>query len=352
MKLQAKKLSKTASLKCMLQWGHAAQIVASEFRERLSEDGGGPLCNVWLANDVEEKRALVSRMAVTNACEVEEYGARSIAIKRFGISGFPFVTKPPNAATGRGGRGPSLVGYADLSHPELSFLTAIEDSADSLHAANSQDGAAGLLKRLSKPDIKGGGGLVSERTLTHIEPTGMVDGVLKPYQGGGAGTRKAWLFVVTLVEFILQTTGLTYTAAGVLEALKTTLEKTVDGQTSLARRMRKVASECEALHGLEDCASFMANTALMGGSLETPNCDGIWRLYRPLVLGCEKPRVKLWNPETSGGNPLTYYPRWDLVSGTRTIYRLRDFLLHFYEYRQGCRENKPTLSAYAITDLG
>ena len=267
MKLKAKKLSATASLKCMLQWGHAAQIVASEFRERLAEDGGGPLCDVWLADDVEEKRALVSRMAVTNACEVREYGARSIAIKRFGISGFPFMTKPPDAATGRGGRAPSLVGYADLSHPELSFLSAIENRRGALYAASSKDGARGLLERLNKPDIKGGGGLVSERTMTHIEPTGMVGGVLEPYQSGGAGTRKAWLFVVALVEFILQKTGLAYKPTGVLRALKTTLEKTVGGETSLARRLRHVAAECEALHGLEDCASFMANTALTGGGL-------------------------------------------------------------------------------------
>lgn len=58
-------------------------------------------------------------------------------------------------------------------------------------------------------------------------------------------------------------------------------------------------------------------------------CDVIWRLFRPLVIGCDKPRLPDHNPEKSGGNPLDYFPHFSLKEGDKelvTIYKLAPFL--------------------------
>ena len=45
----------------------------------------------------------------------------------------------------------------------------------------------------------GGGELCSKRTLTYLEGTGLVEGVLDPYLGGGQGSRNALKFLAAVL---------------------------------------------------------------------------------------------------------------------------------------------------------
>ena len=55
--------------------------------------------------------------------------------------------------------------------------------AEALHeAAKRPDGARALLAKLR--ELPGGGELCSKRTLTYLEGTGLVEGVLAPYVEG------------------------------------------------------------------------------------------------------------------------------------------------------------------------
>ena len=49
------------------------------------------------------------------------------------------------------------------------------------------------------PEILGGGELCSKRTLTYLEGTGLVEGVLDPYLGGGQGSRNALKFLAAVL---------------------------------------------------------------------------------------------------------------------------------------------------------
>jgi hypothetical protein len=45
----------------------------------------------------------------------------------------------------------------------------------------------------------GRGELCSKRTLTYLEGTGLVEGVLDPYLGGGQGSRNALKFLAAVL---------------------------------------------------------------------------------------------------------------------------------------------------------
>ena len=241
-----------------------------------------------------------------------------------------------------------MVGYSDLSHPELSLLVTMDSHSDEIFVSHEKGGAAGLMQRLKKCDIKGGGALISERALTHIESTCTLTGVLQPYLHGGNGTKKALLFVIEVVHIICGRKPVCKLSE-VLLHLKARLEmRGRDGLTSVSRRLRDVAMHCEALSGFKACAEIMGQTKWSGGMLEVTGCDGIWPLFRPLVVGCEKPRLPEWKPDASGGNPMTYYPCWDLDSKEEKciIYRLGDCVEDLYKYQQGQLTNPPCMRSY------
>ena len=162
-------------------------------------DNGGKRTNVWLASDVEAKRKVILEATRSGGLD-DTNNPQSIATQRHGISGLPFVTKPPDAKTGMGGNGHSLVGPGDLSRPELSLMYNLDLHSDALDDAVRTGGVSSLLKRLTQKDLPGAGALCSMRVLTLLEPTGLVGtGVLTPYLTGGNGSKKALIFICAML---------------------------------------------------------------------------------------------------------------------------------------------------------
>lgn len=313
--LQEQHLPQATMLGRLLIWAHSAYMVRSGQRHLISEDVGSSEATVrldkWLSSQsVLERREIVAQ--AVRDCEHE-----SLAIQRHGISGCPFTTKPPNEY-GRGGQGPSLVGSDDftsastsLSNEHLSLIDTMWKHREVLANALATDGVVGLLKQLKKPAIKGAGSLISERTLTYLEGTGALGHVTFPYLTGGMGSRKAKTFAASVLGIddaeLKQVSTLE-----MLTALKTQLEeKTRSGDTQIASALRAVAQGCTALEPLEDLCTTLGSSCLTGGTLETMLCDVVWRCFRRLVLKCEKPRLRLWDADLSGGNPMEYFPIWE-----------------------------------------
>lgn len=119
-----------------------------------------------------------------------------------------------------------------------------------------------------------------------------------------------------------------------------------------ARRVKRSNPRLASKHPLSAAPSRLASKHphLPSPPLQTPQfmCDVIWRLYRPLILGCEKPRLHNWDEDgVHGGSPLDVYPFWSKnESGDQflTLYKLADFLEEFYRYRRGSAD-KPSLDA-------
>ena len=263
---------------------------------------------LWLSADEDAEprmRAAVAATQVRNAAGMAN-GADSMATARHSIAGLPLVTKPPDE-TGRGGSGPSLAGYGDGSREDLSLIHSIVKHRRVLTSANERSGVAGVLAALKTNAFPGGGGLCTERVLTYLEPTGLVQNVLKPWASGGGGSNKAILFASTVAGVDASEVK----TLEVLEDLKKRLEMRNDaGDRRLAARFREVAKGCDALVGFEDVCAAIGSSLLTGGTMETFLCDVIWRLYRRTVLECEKPRLPPFKAETSAGNALSAFPIW------------------------------------------
>ena len=367
--LEAKNLSSEERLRIMLQYAHGLYPVESKSRQLLCEDDGGPLADIWLSGKTESMRELMVKV-------VQAAIVHSIATKRHGISGLPFFSKPPNPKTGKGGMGPSLAGYADLTHDKLSLLHSLDAHKAALEEAAAEGGAS-LLKLLKTNKFVGGGGLCSQRVLTYLEPTKLYEGVLQPYLPGGAGTRAAILFVATVVKTILDELGIargslykdttvartsrkksatkkkgekSFDEEKVLVYLKNRMERMDKaGDRSLGAKLRSVASGCPALHGLSDFSAHLGNTLLTGGTLETMGCDGIWRLLRPLVLGCAKPRVPDWHDSSDGGNHFDLYPFW-CDDEQLEIYEVGRYLEDYVKHQLSpTQKTAPRFAAYIHT---
>jgi len=356
--LLKEKYSPAETLARALMWGHAVYEFASKHaREWISEDeADGKLRKIWLKGSVDEMRVVVRKAAVENERRLQAKQP-SLALNRHGISGLPFATKV-------GGKGPSLCGCIDGSGGADCLLQQIWDAQQSLHDAvydkcgnKRTDGAARLLKALQakrsvKGDdqktkmvaaIRGGGGLVSQRVLTYFEGSDLFDGVHDTYLPGGAGSHKALMFVAAVLGLDVKS----IKVGAVLSALQLELARTnADGDTVFAAELRQMARKPEnrGLHGLEDLCALLGSSVLSGGSLETLLCDVIWRLYRPRVLKCEKPRPKPWSEATSGGNPLYLFPVWASAGAPVKLYALHDFLVAWTEWKRGERDVKPNVS--------
>ena len=186
-------------------------------------------------------------------------------------------------------------------------------------------------------DVSGGGGLITQRVMALSEPTGLLGDVLEAYMPGGAGSHKALVFVATLLG--IEPTEIDVQA--VLTALKRRLEvRDARGDTRLAARLRALSKEHEVLRDHEDLCALLGSTLLTGGTLETTLCDVIWRLYRPLRLGCEKPRKKQWREQASGvqhgGKPLDRVPIFS-AGGVVTVYDVHAYFVAWAAWRDGAR---------------
>ncbi len=345
-----------------LQWAHAAYPVASRYREHISEDperaGSKPKLSVWLRKGAsEEKRRIVAAMAKASEELQAEANGNSMALQRHGISGCGFITKESSRAV-------SIAGRKDGSGDELSLIATLGSrGAALLHQLYEQlpvqqrkgkrkataaapaavtkghsPPARELLKKVMQhKDVAGGGGLITQRVMALSEPTGLFEDVLEAYMPGGAGSHKALIFVAALL-------GLDPTkndVHAVLNALKRRLEIRDDrGDTRLAARLRALAKEHAVLREHEDLCALLGSTLLTGGALETMLCDVIWRLYRPLRLGCEKPRAKKWCAETSGvqhgGNPLDRVPIFS-AGGVVRVYNIHAYLKAWAKWRDGAQ---------------
>ena len=329
------KASPAEELSTFMSFSHTAYMTASQYHKLFF---GESTWNVaWLRGETD-----VCRQSVADILEARLLAeAPSTATQRHGISGLPYKTKPPNENTGKGGCGTSLVGYSsDINHrSDLSLLKSLKDKKQSLYNAAKEDGAAGLLKSLKK-NCRGAGGLISKGAMRYGEACRKFDKVLDCYQPGDAGTFFAALFASQVADVAPATKA---TMPNILTALKRRLErKNVNGRRMLAQAVYDFFKGCPALAPLAEAASQLLQTCLTGGTMETFGCDGIWRLYRPLHVGCEKPRPKKWDKSRSGGNPLTYFPFWH-DDGTLHIYKLREFLLHYVDYYVGRRQELPVL---------
>jgi hypothetical protein len=81
----------------------------------------------------------------------------------------------------------------------------------------------------------------------------------------------------------------------------------------------------------------------------TRQCDVIWRLYRPIILGCDKPREKPWSESTSGSNPppLDGMAVFEKPNGEATLYNVRQYLCAWARWRRsGGRGDAPRIADY------
>ena len=155
----------------------------------------------WMDGSPSECAQIVSNFVAVGKAKKAERGYLP-QTDRFSITGLSYVTRQVSKKGGEGKK-VSLAGWADGTKPELSIFTYLERYKSDLHAANSK-GAEQLLAELqSKTDegkskYPGAGELVSQRTLTYIEPSGLVRNVVRAYMPGGSGTRFA-----TQLPFVL-----------------------------------------------------------------------------------------------------------------------------------------------------
>jgi hypothetical protein len=344
-----------------MQWAHAAYPVASRYREHISEDpervGLKPKLSVWLRKDEsKEKRSIVVTMAKASENQQAEADGNSMALQRHGISGCGFTTK-------EGSLKPSIAGRKDGSGEEHSLLATLGNAGakllsklyEPLPAWKSKGKGKGkatatgatkgqplparefLKKVMQHKDVSGGGGLITQRVMALSEPTGLLGDVLEAYMPGGDGSHKALVFVATLLG--IEPTEIDVQA--VLTALKRRLEvRDARGDTRLAARLRALSKEHEVLRDHEDLCALLGSTLLTGGTLETTLCDVIWRLYRPLRLGCEKPRKKQWREQASGvqhgGKPLDRVPIFS-AGGVVTVYDVHAYFVAWAAWRDGAR---------------
>ena len=79
-------------------------------------------------------------------------------------------------------------------------------------------------------------------------------------------------------------------------------------------------------------------------------CDVVWRLYRPHVLGCEKPRPKPWSAEHSGKNPLRRVPIFeDAKSEVASFYDVREYIRAWAEWREeGGAAGRPKIGDFRL----
>ena len=286
---------------------HTAYITSSADRKLVVEDAeemaSGPLAEIWSTGSAETMCQVACDVAAASTRRQEE-GGTSCATNRHSIAGLPWVTRPATAASKPGaGQGRSLAGYADGSRTDLSLIHALVAKREALHkAAKRPDGAHALLAALG--GLPGGGKLCSKRTLTYLEGTGLVEGVLQPYVEGGQGSRNA-------LKFLAAVLGVDWSVVderAFMLALKVQLETAgSDGRRPLEAAVYECARAIPALRGLEEMCAELASGLFTGGALETLLCDVIWRCWRPIKLRAQKPRLLRWDAATSGGEHLAAY---------------------------------------------
>ena len=98
------------------------------------------------------------------------------------------------------------------------------------------------------------------------------------------------------------------------------------GDRKIGAKLRQVCAECPALAELEELSAKIGNTKLTGGSLESMLCDVVWRCFRRVTLGCDKPRLDDWSAKTSGGNPLFVFPFFDEACDAPTYIHIGEYL--------------------------
>ena len=125
----------------------------------------------------EDACELVRELAEQNAARLMQKQL-ALYLKRHGVSGCPYVSKPPATRFGKGGEGRSLAGrdceeherhperHPDGKRTDLSFIHMAHEAKFKLAEAAEQ-GAAQLLTQLKK--LPGGGGLISKRVMTYLE---------------------------------------------------------------------------------------------------------------------------------------------------------------------------------------
>lgn len=322
----------------LILWSHAAYMVRSGDRGLVSEEDGGPKCDAWLTGTPLDMRTTMASAARVSKSRQED-GGDSIALRRHGISGCGFTTKPADEE-GKGGDAPSLVGLDDISAPlpslsgeQHSLLhtgwehrRSMSESMDRGEAMANSTPVRELLKFLKKNHVKGAGGLISERALTYNEVTGVLGDVHTPYLTGGQGSAKAKTFAGAVLELCDSDIKKVKTI-DLLTELQRMLEATDEcGDRKIGARLRQVCAECPALAGLEELSAKIGNTKLTGGSLETMLCDVVWRCFRRVTLGCDKPRLDDWSAETSGGNPLDVFPFFDEAGDAPAYIHISEYL--------------------------
>ena len=165
------------------------------------------------------------------------------------------------------------------------------------------------------------GPIPCQQHLTYLEPTGLISGVQTAYLTGGSGSKKAMMFAAAILGIDRKDVK----PHAVLKCLKAHLDPRPQEEPPLAIALCAQARACPALAPWESVCGALGRTKLSGGTLETFLCDGVWRAFRRLRLGCHRPRLSPWSAKTSGGNSLKSYPVWHNDESC-TTYRLHDYL--------------------------
>ena len=131
-----------------------------------------------------------------------------------------------------------------------------------------------------------------------------------------------------------------------MAALKVQLETAgSDGRRPLEAAVFECASATPALRGLENMCAELASGLFTGGALETLLCDVIWRCWRPIKLGAQKPRLPRWDAETSGGEHLAAYAIFRTPTEGATVVDVDEFV------RKWCTASKPGSAPQLPTSL-
>ena len=174
---------------------HAAVITKSKHIPDLLDEPQ------WIDGNSSEMAQIVSNFVAVGLAKKATRGYLP-QTDRFSITGLPYVTRAVSKKGGEGKKA-SLAGYADGTHPELCLFTHFENYKDDLYAANSK-GTEQLIAELNskkadgKKKYPGAGELVSHRTMTYNEGTGMTKNELRMYVPGGRGTSFAAQLPVVL----------------------------------------------------------------------------------------------------------------------------------------------------------
>jgi len=184
--------------------------------------------------------------------------------------------------------------------------------------------AKGVEEPPGAPVYPGAGELMSQRTLTLMEPTGLFREVIGTYMAGGSGSQRPSAMVAA--ELGIED----YDSEVVMERLRSILSERQGSadETPLQRAVVAVARQLKTtLAPIASECGLLAATTVTGGTIETMHCDGLYRGWRLVFALAATPHLSPWCVESSGGPAkMDVYPLWRDGSDVPELYNMGSYL--------------------------